>query len=259
MPAGAPVGVDLGAKHLAVLSTGEEVDSPKHPSRYARRMARLQRQCSRRQGPAKGHRPSGRWRRSKAKLAKAHAKVANARADKLHKLTTRLAKSHGAVVVEDLNVAGMTTSAKGSGHWRGKAGLNRALADASPAGLRRQLAYKTTWYGSRLVVADRWFPSSKTCSGCGTAKAKLSLSERVFCCEHCGLVIDRDHNAAANLAALVAAIGTASGAGTGRGKTGLRTGRGEVAGYGQCSSVNCEDGAGQTGKTATAAGQPTAA
>ena len=185
--------------------------------------------------------------------------MANARADKLHKLTTRLAKSHGAVVVEDLNVAGMTTSAKGSGHWRGKAGINRALANASPAGLRRQLAYKTTWYGSRLVVADRWFPSSKTCSGCGTAKAKLSLSERVFCCEHCGLVIDRDHNAAANLAALVAAIGTASGAGTGRGKTGLRTGRGEVAGYGQCSSVNCEDGAGQPGKTATAAGQPTAA
>ena len=254
VPAGAPVGVDVGVRHLAVLSTGEVVDSPKHLSCYARRMARLQRECSRRQGPAKGRAPSGRWRRSRAKLAKAHAKVAGARADKLHKLTTRLAQGHKAVVVEDLNVTGMTASAKGSGHWRGKAGLNRGLANASPAELRRQLAYKTTWYGSALVLADRWFPSSKTCSGCGAVKAKLSLSKRSFCCEGCGLVIDRDHNAALNLAALVVATGTASGAGTGRAKTGLRAGRGEVTGYGQCSSVNCEDGTGEPGKTATAVG-----
>ena len=93
--------------------------------------------------------------------------VANARADGLHKLSTRLAKTYGTVVVEDLAVKAMTASAKGSGHWRGKAGLNRAVLSAAPAELRRQLGYKCAWYGSALVVADRWYPSSKTCSGCG--------------------------------------------------------------------------------------------
>jgi putative transposase len=202
----AVVGVDLGVKSLAVLSTGEVVANPKHLSRYERHMARLQRQCSRRRGPAKGQPPSKRWQRSKHQLGRLHAKVADARGDGLHKLTTRLAKTYGTVVVEDLNVSGMTRSAKGSGHWRGKAGLNRAVLDASPAELHRQLAYKCEWYGSRLVVADRWYPSSKTCSGCGAVKAKLSLSERTFRCGACGLVKDRDDNAALNLAARAAVI-----------------------------------------------------
>lgn len=257
-PSGPAVGVDVGAKHLAVLSTGEAVANPKHLSHYAPRMARLQRQCSRRRGPAKGQAPSRRWLRSKHQLAKVHAKVAGARSDGLHKLTSRLAKRCEAVVVEDLNIAGMTTSAKGSRHWRGKAGLNRALLDASPAELRRQFVYKTAWYGSKLVVADRWYPSSKTCSGCGAVKAKLSLSERTFVCQACGLVIDRDLNAALNLASLVEAIGTASGAGTGR-ATGLRAGRGEVTAPGRCSSANCEDGTAKADRTATAAEQSTAA
>ncbi len=249
-PKGPAVGVDAGVKHHAVLSNGQTVPPPKHASHYARRMARLQRQCSRRSGPKKGQAPSRRWRRSKAKLANVHAKVANARSDGLHRLTSRLARAHRAVVIEDLNVAGMTRSAKGSGHWRGKARLNRALLDASPAELRRQLGYKCSWYGSKLVVADRWYPSSKTCSGCGAVKAKLALFERTYGCDACGLVIDRDVNAAMNLASLVEAVtGTASGAGTGR-ATGLRTGRGEVAASGQCSSLNCEDGTGQPGKTA---------
>ena len=191
LPTGLAVGVDLGVKRLAVLSDGEVIPNPAHLSRYARRMARLQRQCSRRRGPGKGTVPSGRWRRSKAKLARAHVKMANARSDGLHKLSNRLAKTYGTVVVEDLAVKAMTASAKGSGHWRGKAGLNRSMLDASPAELRRQLSYKCTWYGSKLVVADRWCPSSKTCSGCGFVKAKLALSERTFCCDHCGLVIDR--------------------------------------------------------------------
>ena len=85
----------------------------------------------------------------------------------MHNLTARLAKSYRTVVVEDLNVAGMTSSAKGSGNWRGKAGLNRAILDVAPGELRRQLGYKCGWYGSALMVADRWYPSSKTCSGCG--------------------------------------------------------------------------------------------
>lgn len=260
-PFGPPVGVDVGVKHLAVLSTGEEVPAPKHLSRYQRRMARYQRQCARRRGPAQGHAPSRRWQRSQAKVARAHARVAQARSDGLHKLTTRLTKGHSAIVVEDLNVSGMTRTAKGSGHWRGKAGLNRGVLNSSLAELRRQVAYKATWYGPRLVVADRWYPSSKTCSGCGTVKTKLALSERTYRCEHCGLVMDRDANAAKNLACLVklySSTGTASGAGTDR-VTGLRAGRGEVAGESRCSSANCEDGTAKAPKTATATGQPVAA
>jgi putative transposase len=157
-----------------------------------------------------------RWQRSNAALARTHRKVAQARADGLHKLTTALARRNGTVVVEDLNVSGMTATAKGSGRWRAKAGLNRAILDAAPGELRRQLGYKCAWYGSKLMVADRWYPSSKTCSGCNTVKAKLSLTQRTYRCEQCGLAIDRDVNAAINLALLVEAFGTASGAGTGR-------------------------------------------
>src|ERR1039457_4556001 len=108
-------------------------------------------------------------------------------------------------------------TAKGAGRAkRGKAGLNRAMLDAAPGELRRQLAYKTQWYGSALVVADRWYPSSKTCSACGAGKTKLALAERTYHCEQCGLIIDRDYNASINLAALAARTGTASGAGTSR-------------------------------------------
>jgi IS605 OrfB family transposase len=122
-----------------------------------------------------------------------HARAVNLRRDALHKLTTRLAIEYGTVVVEQLNVAGMVRNHR----------LARALSDAGVAELRRQLGYKTTWYGSRLVVADRFYPSSKTCSACGWVKAKLTLAERSFICEACGLRIDRDLNAACNLANLV--------------------------------------------------------
>jgi putative transposase len=263
------VGVDLGVKSLAVLSTGEVVPNPKPLSRYARRMARLQRTCSRRKGPGKGRPPSKRWLQTKRAVAKVHAKVANVRSDGLHKLTTRLAKTYGTVVVEDLAVKGMTAKPKpkpdGAGGYernggRPKAGLNRAVLDVSPGELRRQLAYKCQWYGSTLHAAERWYPSSKTCSGCGAVKAKLSLSERIFTCERCGLVIDRDLNAALNLASLVEATGAASGAGTGQGD--LENAQGEAwHGSGRVASVNCEDGAGPhgPGKTATVSSQDEAA
>ena len=253
------VGVDVGVSALAVLSTGEKIPNPKHLARYQRRITRRQRELSRRHGPAKGRKPSKRWAGSKARLAKVHGRAARARADGLHKLTTRLAKNCSTVVVEDLNVAGMTASAKGSGHWRGKAGLNRAILDAAPGELRRQLGYKCSWYGSALVVADRWYPSSKTCSGCGWRKPSLPLSERTFRCEACGLVVDRDLNAALNLAALVRAIvpGTASSGGNRPGAR-LACAQGEERSTGSpgCSSLNCEDGTGRSarpGKTATAA------
>jgi IS605 OrfB family transposase len=121
-----------------------------------------------------------------------HARAANIRRDALHKLSTALATEHGTVVVEHLDVAGMVRNRR----------LARAISDSGMGELRRLLAYKTSWYGSRLVVADPFFPSSKTCSRCGRVKAKLTLAERIFGCEACGEVVDRDLNAARNLAKL---------------------------------------------------------
>ena len=114
----------------------------------------------------------------------------------MHKLTTRLARTCGTIAVETLNVSGMLRNRR----------LSRSVADAALAELRRQLGYKTVWYGSHLVEADRFWPSSKTCSRCGAVKESLLLWERVFWCDACGLVLDRDENAARNLAALAAAV-----------------------------------------------------
>jgi putative transposase len=199
------VGVDLGVTSLAVLSTGEVIANPRHLEIAQRQLRRLQRQAARRTGPDKRTRrtPSNRWRKTRARIARLHAGIANARRDGLHKLTTRLARTHGAIVIEDLHVAGMLANRR----------LARRIAGVGMAELRRQLEYKTTWRGGRLIVADRWFPSSKTCSDCGAVTAKLRLSERTFHCDRCGLVLDRDLNAARNLAALAAeAMGGASAA-----------------------------------------------
>jgi putative transposase len=248
-------GVDLGVKSLAVVAavgpTGavktKTVANPKALSRYQRRLHRLQRRLSRQQ-PGSQRRAA-----SKAKLARCHRKVRNLRADAIHKLTTSLAATYGTIVVEDLHVKGMTASAKGTGR-RVKAGLNRAILDTGPGELRRQLDYKTAWRGGTLVVADRWYPSSKTCSRCRTVKTTLSLNERSFRCPRCGLVIDRDTNAANNLASLAEAVGTASGAGTSRddptnarGEEKLQAGPAS-----RCSSQNREDGTGTPDKTVTA-------
>jgi putative transposase len=187
--------VDLGVKSLVVLSTGEVIPNPKHLEVAQRELRRLQRQAARRVGPDRrtGQRPSSRWRTTQARIARLHTAVANSRRDGLHKLTTGLAESYGTIVVEDLHVAGMLRNRR----------LARHLAGVGMGELRRQLDYKTRWRGGRLVVADRWYPSSKTCSGCGAVKTKLRLSERTFRCDHCGYTADRDHNAARNLAGLV--------------------------------------------------------
>jgi putative transposase len=192
------VGVDLGVHALATLSTGERVAGP-HPLRYwLRRLRRAQRVVSRRR------KASMRRRRAIRRLARIHARVGNLRRHHLHTLTTRLAKSHGTVVVEDLNVRGMSRSARGTveepgRNVRAKAGLNRGIADASFGEVRRMLEYKCRWNGSQLVVAPRFFASSKRCSGCGAVRAELRLEERVFRCAACGLHFDRDVNAACNL------------------------------------------------------------
>jgi putative transposase len=195
----ATVGVDLGILALATLSTGETVPGPRALRAGLRRLRRLSRHHSRCQ------RGSHNRRKAAQRLARRHARMANLRRDHLHKLTSRLAKSHRRVVVEDLNVAGMSRSSRGTAeapgrNVRAKSGLSRSLADASFGELRRMLTYKCRWYGSELVVADRFFPSSKTCSRCGLVRDHLSLGERVFTCPACGLSIGRDLNAAINLA-----------------------------------------------------------
>ncbi len=187
---GAAVGVDAGLRHLAVLSTGERVENPRPLRKELRKLARLNRELVRRI-PGSRNREETRRR-----LARLHARIARIRRDALHKLTTRLARTYGTVVVERLNVAGMLRNRC----------LAFSVADASLAEVRRQLAYKTAWYGSRLVEAGRFWPSSKTCSCCGAVRERLPLWERVFRCEACGLVLDRDENAARNLAAFVAAV-----------------------------------------------------
>jgi putative transposase len=210
------VGVDLGIKTLAVLSTGQEFPNPRHSNAAARKVRHLSRTVSRRVGPCdnatKTRRvPSNRWRRASTALAKAQGKVADQRRDGLHKLTTSLARQFGTVVIEDLYVAGMLKNHR----------LARHIADASFGEFRRQLEYKTVWNGGRTVVVDRWFCSSKTCSGCGGVKTKLDLSVRTYVCTECGLVLDRDLNAARNLAARGEVMVAGSGPETVNGRGGV--------------------------------------
>ncbi|MFG2056123.1 IS607 family element RNA-guided endonuclease TnpB [Micromonospora sp. NPDC048930] len=233
----AVVGVDAGITHLAVLSTGEVVPNPRHLDEAAQRMRRLARQMSRRVGPDRrtGRRPSNRWERARHQVARAHARVANLRRDGLHKLTTRLARTYGTIVVEDLNVAGMLRNRR----------LARQIADAGFGEIRRQVAYKAEWNGSRWIVADRWYPSSKTCSDCGAVKAKLPLRVRTYICDSCGLALDRDLNAARNLAALAREATTAgSGPVAGRGADRKTRPGGQVA-------VKRQPGPAQADKTGT--------
>jgi putative transposase len=205
------VGVDVGVKadSLLVVATpdGIEVDriaAPKSLSAKQSRLGALQRRAARQHGPydpvTKTRRaPSKRWRRTQARIGRTHAHAAAVRRDVLHKATTALAQQHQVVVVETLNAAGM----RAAGGAR-KRGLNRALADAALAEIRRMLSYKTLWYQSQLVQADRFYPSSRTCTACGRRKPNLTLADRVFHCDgdDCGVRIDRDLGAAINLARL---------------------------------------------------------
>ena len=161
---------------------------PKPLTKALRRLRRRQRLHSRKQ------RGSRNRRKSAAGLARLHRRIRCPRADFLHKATTDLAKTKSVIVVEDLSVRGMV-------HNRH---LSRSIADAAWSEFRRMLAYKTQWYGSGIVVAPRFFPSTKTCSACGHVKDEMPLAERIFRCEACGAEIDRDWNAARNLASLVA-------------------------------------------------------
>ena len=181
------VGVDLGVKFLATLSTGEVIEGAKSYCKNKSKLARLQ-WINRNKIIG-----SNNWKKAQLKIARLHKKIASIRKDTIHKLTSLLTKNHGIIVIEDLNVSGMMKNHKLAG----------AIADMGFYEVRRQLKYKCELYGSKLVVVDRWFPSSKTCSNCGHKKEILKLNERVFSCENCNLKIDRDLNAAINLSSAV--------------------------------------------------------
>ena len=182
-PKGGAVGVDLGVKTLATLSDGTIIENPRYLKKSERKLKKAQRALSRK---IKG---SNRRAKAKVKVARIHAHVANQRLDGLHKLTTWLTEKYSDISIEDLHVAGMVKN-----HH-----LAKSVSDAAFGEFRRQLEYKATRTGARLHIVDRWYRSSKTCSKCGSVKAKLSLSERTYTCEGCGLVLDRDLNAAINI------------------------------------------------------------
>ena len=177
------VGVDLGVSARATLSTGESIAGPKAHKALFSRLQRLSRSLSRK---IKG---SSNRRKAKAKLARLHARIAAIRSDALHKLTTALTCRFHTIGIEDLNVKGMVKNRH----------LSRAVSDMGFFEFRRQLDYKTAQRGGVVVVADRWYPSSKTCSTCGHKLEALPLSVREWTCPECGSVHDRDVNAAINL------------------------------------------------------------
>lgn len=180
------VGVDLGLTSLVTLSTGKKVAGPKALRHGLQRLRRLSRRHGRKQ---KGSRNR---KKATLQLARCHRRIKNVRRDHAHKLTTRLCRENQTVVIEDLSIAGMVQHPH----------LSRAISDAGWGEIQRQLTYKTVIFAALLLVADRWFPSSKKCFRCGELRASLLLSERVFCCERCGYTEDRDVNAAQNLADL---------------------------------------------------------
>jgi len=168
---------------LAVLSTGEVIAGPKASRKLEKKLVRLSRSLSRK---LKG---SANWRKAKLKLSRLHARISNLRRDATHKLTTYLAQNFKAIGIEDLNVRGMVKN-----HC-----LARAISDQAFAEVRRQLGYKCSMTNAELVVHDRWFASSKICSGCGHKLKILPLNVREWVCPVCGSVHDRDVNAAINL------------------------------------------------------------
>jgi putative transposase len=242
---GSAIGVDLGVTTLLTgvddEGQGVTVPGPRALNSSLRRLRRTSR--------AHGRKAKGSANRAKAaaRLARVHARVANARTDALHQATSGLAALYQTIVVEDLNVTGMLANRR----------LARAVADQGFATARRMLGYKTGWNGGRLITADRWYPSSKTCSGCGWRKPSLTLSERTFRCQACGFAVDRDVNAATNLLRL--APGTASGAGTGPGSGPKPRGAAVRPGVARRAAVNQEPGIPHESKTGTVAGQPAAA
>ena len=183
------VGVDAGITSLVSLSTGQKVTNPRHERRDRAKLAKAQRELSRKQ---KG---SANRAKARKKVARVHARITDRRKDFLHKLSTRLVRENQVVVIEDLSVRNMVRNHS----------LARAISDASWTELRTMLEYKASWYGRELVAIDRFFPSSKLCSACGKLQEKLPLNVRTWTCE-CGVIHDRDVNATINIKAAGPAV-----------------------------------------------------
>ncbi|GAB2443550.1 RNA-guided endonuclease InsQ/TnpB family protein [Streptosporangium sandarakinum] len=206
----AAVGIDAGITSLVTLSTGEKISNPRHERRDRARLAKAQRELSRK---AKG---SANREKARRKVARVHARIADRRRDFLHKLSTRLVREDQTVVIEDLTVRNLLKNGK----------LARAISDAAWTEPRSMPAYKCAWYGLDLVVIDRWSPGSKPCGNCGTVRGRLPLNVREWTCD-CGAVHDRDVNAARNI--LTAGLAaSACGDGVRPQRESSRTGRSSV-------------------------------
>jgi len=182
-PAGGLIGVDLGLTTFAALSTGEKIDSPRPLKKALCKLRRLGRWHSRKRLK------SANRRKATIKLARQHRRIKNIRHDFIHKFTTRLAKNHSEICIEDLNVSGMVKNHNLAFH----------ISDAAWGESRRQLEYKTVLYGSTLTVRDRFYASTHLCSCCGAKAPKMALSVRTWMCDKCGSIHDRDYNASSNL------------------------------------------------------------
>ncbi|MHB1949133.1 MAG: RNA-guided endonuclease InsQ/TnpB family protein [Gammaproteobacteria bacterium] len=194
------VGVDLGVLHFATLSNGQVVEGPKPHKALLNRLRRLSRSLSRKQ---KG---SNNRKKQKIKLSCLHARISNIRRDEIHKLTTHLTQNFTHIGIEDLNVKGMIRNKR----------LSRSISDMGFYEFRRQLEYKANLYGNSIVIADRWFASSKICSCCGYKIDYLDLSIREWTCAQCKTLHDRDLNAAKNLEKMaVSSTASACGASSG--------------------------------------------
>ncbi|MGW4072454.1 RNA-guided endonuclease InsQ/TnpB family protein [Streptomyces asiaticus] len=209
LPAGgSAVGIDAGLGHLLTLSTGEKITNPRHERRDRARLARAQRDLARK---ARGD--GANRAKARRKVAKVYARITDRRRDHLHKLTTRLVRENQTLVIEDLTVRNMLSNGK----------LSRAISDAAWSEFRSMLEYKAAWYGREVIAVDRWFPSSKLCSVCGTLQKRMPLSVRTWTCD-CGTIHDRDVNAARNLLAAGLAV-SACGAGVRPQRESSRTGQ----------------------------------
>ena len=188
-PTDSTVGIDAGLTSLYTLSTGEKIVNPRHEKRDRKKLARAQKDLSRKQ---KG---SNNRAKARLKVARIHARIADRRRDNLHKLSTRLIRENQAVMIEDLGVRNMVRNRS----------LARSISDAGWAQFRTMLEYKADWYGRQVVAIDRFYPSSKTCSECGAINDTMSLEVREWACR-CGTIHDRDINAAKNIQAVGLAV-----------------------------------------------------
>lgn len=182
------IGIDRGLKTFAVLAGegGEEIERIESPRPLRRDLRQLRKKSK---ALSRKKRDSRRRHRARARVAKAHARIGYVRRDFVHRVSSRLAKTHGRLVLEDLCTMGLMRTS-----------LARSVADSAWALFASMLTYKARWYGGTLVLADRFFPSTRKCSACGHMGDKLTLSVRTFHCSRCGLEVDRDTNAAVNLA-----------------------------------------------------------